>query len=195
MNNTIAAADDLIGMTVLSRSSGNKLGEVYDLYIDPIEGVLKGVTIQAPNGKLGGIDFKDIYNFGQDAVMAENDASVVLINDGWLEDHPHAKKHLLGTNIVTESGKLLGGIGNIFVRLASPPLVVYEIRDSVFDKLLGRNFYILASTGSAMSADAERIVVPDNANAYASKSLTELIARTSGAATNSTVIDRDALER
>lgn len=192
MKESIVAADTLIGMPVLSRSTGNKLGEVHDLYIDPIEGVLKGVTVEAPNGKLGGIDFKDIFNFGKDAVMAEGDESVVPINDEWLDKHPHAKKHLLGVKILTEGGNLLGSVGDIYVRLAAPPVVIYEVRDSVFDKLLGRNFYILASSGNAMSSNAERIVVPDNASALASKSLSELLGRAGAPTRNSTIIDREA---
>lgn len=184
MNGNVVAADTLIGMTVLSRTTGNRLGEVSDLYIDPIEGLLKGLTIRTENGKLGGIDYKDIYNFGQDAVMAEHDDAVVPINDEWIEGHPHAKKHLLGVKIVTESGNLLGNVGDIFVSLAAPPSVIYEVRDSVFDKLLGRSFYILAASGKALSNNAERIVVPDDASARASKSLSELAARAAGGTGN-----------
>ena len=178
MANNVVAADDLIGMPVLSRETGNKLGEVYDLYIDPIEGLLKGVTIEAPNGKIGGIDYKDIFSFGEDAVMANADRSVVPLEKGWVENHSHAKKHLLGTNVITEGGKLLGQIGNIYVRLMSPPIAIYEIRESVLDKLLGRNVFIFASSGTALSSNAERIVVPDNVAAGAAPSLTELMNRT-----------------
>lgn len=178
MVENIVTADDLIGMPVLSRETGNKLGEVFDLYINPIEGVLKGVTIQAPNGKIGGIDYKDIFSFGEDAVMANADASVVPLEKGWVEDHSHAKKHLLGTNVITEGGKLLGQIGAIYVRLTPPPVVIYEVRESVLDKLLGRSLFIFASAGTALSKNAERIVVPDNAAAEAAPSLTELMHRT-----------------
>jgi len=41
-------------MPVMSRTTGNKIGDVYDLYVDPVQGILKGVTVKAPNGKLGG---------------------------------------------------------------------------------------------------------------------------------------------
>ncbi|HSK72903.1 MAG TPA: hypothetical protein VK892_14475, partial [Pyrinomonadaceae bacterium] len=155
----------------------------------PIEGLLKGVTIEAPNGKIGGIDYKDIFSFGEDAVMANADSSVVPLEKGWVENHSHAKKHLLGTNVITEGGKLLGQIGNIYVRLMSPPIAIYEIRESVLDKLLGRNVFIFASAGTALSSNAERIVVPDNVAAEAAPSLTELMNRTNQPAQrNSAVI-------
>jgi uncharacterized protein YrrD len=177
MNKDIVPINDLIGKTVLSRSTGNKLGEVYDLYIDPIEGLLIGVTIKAVDGVMGGLEYKDIYSFGQDAVMAENDEAITPLQDDWLEGHSHAKKHLIGVKIVTESGKLLGNVGDIYVQLTPPPYVIYEVRESVFDKLLGRSFFMYASAGSALSNNAERIVVPNATAANASSSLTELSSR------------------
>lgn len=178
MISNVVTADNLIGMTVLSRSTGNRLGAVQDLYIDPIEGVLKGVTVQMPDGKFGGIDYKNIYSFGQDAVMANDDESIVAIKDDWVENHSHAKKHLVGTKIVTESGNLLGQVAAIHVRLSAPPIVVYEVRETILDKLLGRGFFVLASAGRALSDNAERIVVPEDTAKTAAPTLAELVNRT-----------------
>lgn len=180
----IVSVDSLIGKTVLSRSTGNKLGEVYDLYIDPIEGLLIGVTIKAVDGVMGGLEYKDIYSFGQDAVMADNDEAVTPLQDDWLEGHSHAKKHLIGVKIVTESGKLLGNVGDIYVQLKPPPYVIYEVRESVFDKLLGRSFFMYASAGSALSNNAERIVVPNATAANAASSLKDLSSRLTPAKNN-----------
>lgn len=177
MISNVVTADTLVGMTVLSRTTGNKLGVVQDLYIDPVEGLLKGVTMQTPDGSLAGIDYKNIYSFGHDAVMANDDESIVAIKEDWLENHSHAKKHLFGVKIVTESGNLLGQVANIYVRLTQPPFAVYEVRDSILDKLLGRNFFMFASAGRAFSDDAERIVVPDDITENAASSLRELMNR------------------
>lgn len=177
MTENIVSIDALIGKTVLSRTTGNLLGQVHDLYIDPVEGVLMGLTIAAPNGKMGGLDYKKVYSFGQDAVMATDDDAVVGLNDDWVATHSHAKRHLLGIKIVTESGNLLGHVANIFVRLTPPPIAVYEVRESVLDKLLGRNLFIPASTGNALSSNAERIVVSDNAAANGAQTIAELINR------------------
>lgn len=173
----VVSIDNLIGKTVLSRTTGNKLGEVYDLYIDPVEGLLIGLTVKAPNDIFGGLDYKNVHSFGHDAVMANDDDSIVPLKNEWLENHPHARKHLLGVNIVTDGGNLLGQVANVFVRLSPPPLAAYEVRESVLDKLLGRNFYIFASEGSALSSNAERIVVANEARTHAASSLTELFNR------------------
>jgi len=177
MTENIVSIDALIGKTVLSRTTGNLLGQVNDLYIDPVEGLLMGLTIQAPNGKMGGLDYKKVYSFGQDAVMAADDDAIVGLENEWVATHSHAKRHLLGIKIVTESGNLLGQVANIFVRLTQPPIAFYEVRESVLDKLLGRNLFIPASTGNALSSNAERIVVSNNAAADGASTIAELVNR------------------
>lgn len=184
MLNNVIEIDKIIGMPVLSRATGNKLGEVYDLYIDPVQGILKGVTIKAPNGKLGGIDFGNVYSFGRDAVMANDESHITMLTEEWITQHPHAKKHLIGTNIMTEAGNHLGEIGNIFVRLTSPPAVIYEMRGSMWDSLMGRNLFIYAANAGALSSNAERMIVPNAVVGSAASSLTELINPTAAAPNN-----------
>jgi uncharacterized protein YrrD len=174
MINDIVTADALIGKTVLSKVSGNKLGEVEDIYIDPIQGLMKGLTIKNSKGKMGGLDYNDIYSFGKDAIMAVADEKIVPLEDNWIKQHSHAKKHLLGINIVTETGNLIGKVADIHVRLASPPVVIYEVGETVLDRWLGRDFFIPASAGTAFSSDAERIVISNEAANSAAPSLTAL---------------------
>lgn len=175
MVNDVIEIDKIIGMTVLSRTTGNSLGKVYDLYIDPAQGVLMGITIKAQNGKFGGIDYKNVYSFGKDAVMVNDESHITVLNEEWIEQHPHAKKHLVGTNVLTDGGNNLGEIGNIYVRLTSPPMVIYEMRGSMWDSLVGRNSFIYAASAGAISSNAERIIVPNAVVGNAASSLTELI--------------------
>lgn len=175
MTSDVINIDKIIGMPVLSRATGNKLGEVYDLYIDPGQGILKGVTIKAPNGKLGGIDFGNIYAFGHDAVMANDESHVTALTEEWVAQHPHAKKNLIGTNIVTEAGNHLGEIGDIYVRLAQQPLVIYEMRGSMWDQFMGRNMFIYAAQAGALSSNAERMIVSNDVIGNAAHNLSELL--------------------
>jgi len=175
MLNNVIEVDKIIGMAVLSRASGENLGEVYDLYIDPAQGVLMGITVKAPNGKLGGIDFKNVYSFGADAVMVNDDSHITVLTEDWFERHPHAKKHLIGTSVLTEAGNHLGEIGEIFIRLTSPPAVIYELRGSMWDRMMGRNLFIYAAHAGALSGNAERMIVPNAVVEHAASSLTELL--------------------
>jgi uncharacterized protein YrrD len=167
----------LVGMPVLSRASGNKLGMVRDLSIDPANGVLNGLVV-AITDRVAALPYEAIYSFGYDAIMAESDDSLRASEGSEATSGSHAKEHLIGTKVLTESGRLLGNISNVFVTLKNPPFIVYEIRESVLDKLLGRQLYILSSGGYALSDDAERLVVPEEAAEAASSNITELINRT-----------------
>lgn len=181
MVNDVIEIDKIIGMPVLSRATGNKLGTVHDLYIDPAQGILRGVTIKAPNGKLGGVDYQNVYSFGHDAVMVNDESHITVISDEWVEQHPHAKKHLVGTNVLTDAGNHLGEIGNIYVRLTTPPMVIYELRGSMWDSLMGRNHFIYAANAGALSSNAERMIVSNAVVSDAASNLNELLSRSPAA--------------
>jgi uncharacterized protein YrrD len=166
----------LTGMPVLSLASGNKIGQILDLFIDPINGVLLGVTVLLGDGRFAGIMQDEIYNFGKDAVMVRTDESIVPLENGALARGQQASK-LIGTKIITESGDVLGQIADIFVTLKPPPHILYEARQSLFDKLLGREFFLPASVGYALSDDAARLVVPDVTPDIAASDLSSLLSQ------------------
>jgi uncharacterized protein YrrD len=160
-SDNIHAMGALIGVAVLSRSTGNTLGQIDDLIVDPTQGMLLGLIVRTQDTARHVLEYLDISSFGPDAVMADNDDSVKPLEGNQLAYQPLAKQNLRGAKVVTEGGKLLGLVANLFVHLAPPPLVIYEIRESLIDKLLGRELFIPASFGLALSDNAERIIVPD----------------------------------
>src|SRR5687767_1629781 len=164
------------GMTVLSLETGNKLGTIADLFIDPINGVLLGVTLSLKDGGVAGITQSEIHSFGRDAVMVYTDQSIAPLDSGVLSNGQLASK-LIGTTIITESGDVMGHITNIFVSLKPPPRILYEVRQSILDKLLGREFFVPASLGHALSDDATGLVVPDVTTEIAASDLAELVDR------------------
>ena len=91
-----------------------------------------------------------------------------------LAEAPCAKRDVAGSRVVTEGGTLLGQVANVYVHLAPPPLVAYEVRESLLDKLLGRGLFIPAALGRALSRDSQRIIVPEDASRTAAASLEEL---------------------
>ena len=106
-NGNIHSIDILIGRTILSRSTANKLGQVHDLIIDPAKGELAGLVLQMPDGSFRYVDYREVYSFGPDAVMINSDESATPAQDSPLKSLPLAKNNLIGVNVVTESGKLL----------------------------------------------------------------------------------------
>lgn len=173
----VPSIDKLIGMTVLSRVTGNKLGQVHDCILDPSSGELRGLGVRTPDGGIRVMEHSEIFSFGKDAVMARGDEAVVELDGSPLGNLPRARQDIMGSRVVTEGGELLGDVANIFVHVAEPPLVIYEVRESVLDKLLGRSLFIPASLARALSSDAERIIVPDDARRRSAESLESLVAR------------------
>ena len=163
--------DRLVGRAVLSLASGNKLGAVRDVFVDAINGVITGLSVETADGEAA-LSYQDVHSFGHDAIMARGDR-LQSTDDLNFIDHPNARE-LIGTSIITAGGSLLGSIANVFVTLDPPPAVIYEIRESLLDRLLGRQLYIPASAGHALSDDRRRLVVPDETVDVATPDLRQL---------------------
>ena len=176
----INSIEILIGKTVLSRSTANKVGQLHDLIIDVAKGELAGITVRLPDESLRLVDSRDIHSFGPDAVMIKADESAVTVQDSPLKMLPLAKNNLAGTNVVTESGKLLGQVANIYIRLSETALLIYEVRSSILDKLLGHTLFFPALQGRALSEDFARIVVAEDTSEKSDHNLAALETRLFG---------------
>ncbi|MBA3766377.1 MAG: PRC-barrel domain-containing protein, partial [Acidobacteria bacterium] len=176
----INSIDILIGKSILSRSTANKLGQIHDLIVDPVKGELSGLAVQMPDASLRLVDYREIYSFGPDAVMINSDESAMPALDSPLKALPLAKNNLIGVKVITESGKLLGQIASVYIHLAETSLLVYEVRSSLLDKLLGHSLYFPASQGCALSEGDARLVVTDDTAEKADNTLDALEARLFG---------------
>lgn len=170
----IVPVNTLVGRSVLSLSTGNKLGVVHDLFVDPLNGILVGLTLAAIDGNLARLSYDRIHSFGHDAIMALADDSIEPVTDEDLPGDPVARE-LIGTQIITDSGDVLGRVTDLYVTASPPPAVIYEIRESLLDKLLGRQLFIPASAGYALSDDRERLIVPNETADLASASIEALL--------------------
>lgn len=176
----ISSINNLTGRTVLSRASANKLGQIHDLIIDPVEGSLAGVAVNMVDGRLHYVEAGEIYSIGPDAVMVNNDRSAIPPEGSPVKELPLALNKLVGVEVITEGGKVLGEIANIFMHLAEEPVLVYEVRSSILDKLLGRSLFFPASQGHSFSANEGRLVVTEDTAEKADSTLEALSSRTFG---------------
>lgn len=162
----VVSLNELVGRSVVSLTTGNKLGAVQDIFVDPLSGILAGLILVVPQGDLAQISVDNIHSFGQDAIMALTDDSVIALQEK-AGNKPLAGE-LIGTQVITDSGEGLGQIAGIYVTISPPPAVIYEIRNSLLDKLLGRQTFIPASAGYALSDDRQRLIVPNETSEIAS---------------------------
>ena len=176
----IHSIDILIGRAVLSRATANKLGHIQDILVDVGRGALAGIVVRMADESLRLVDYNEIFSIGPDAVMLKADEAAIPVQDSPLKVLPLAKHNLTGVKVVTEGGKLVGQIANVYIRMSETLLLVYEVRSSILDKLLGHALFFPASQGRAISADFARMVVAEDTAEKAANTLDALEARLFG---------------
>ncbi len=172
----IDGIDVLIGRIVLSVESASELGHVYDLVVHPTKGELAGLLVQRSDQSQALVSQEEIHSVGPDAVMVHSDQSLVSSDQSPIKAFPLAKNNLIGVTVITEGGKLLGEISNVYVHFGELSLFIYEVRSSMLDKLLGHALYFPASSGCAFADDAKRLVV-SNDTEKADRKLDAIVSR------------------
>lgn len=178
-NHNIHSISVLTGRTVLSRATANKLGQVHDLVIDPTKGELAGISLRIDDQSLRLVEYGEVYSIGPDAVMVRNEESALPPESSPIKSLPLALNSLVEVKVITENGQLLGQIANIYIHLVETPSIIYEVRSSILDKLLGNSLYFPAALGRAFSSDNSRLVVSNDA-ASADHNLNSLAAHLFG---------------
>jgi uncharacterized protein YrrD len=151
--------EELIGRPIVSLQSADKLGNVSDLVVDPLAGQLAGFLVRTLDESDAIISRLDVQNIGPDAIIVEQDDSLVSIDDSLIKTVPKAKDNLIGVKVMTTRGELLGNISSLYLCFDKSPVFIYEVRSSLFDTLLGRAFYFAASLGCAFSHDRTALVI------------------------------------
>lgn len=151
--------EQIIGRGIISLETANKLGHVADLLADPLTGKLAGFSVQRLDESVALVGTPDVHDIGPDAIIVERDDSLVPVDESPAKTLPKGKENLIGVKVITEHGHLLGNISNVFLCLDETPAFIYEVRSSLFDKLLGRAIYFAASLGCAFSDDQTALVV------------------------------------
>jgi sporulation protein YlmC with PRC-barrel domain len=160
---------DLKGMTVL-KTDGRKMGEVLDAVIHPVEGKMLGIIIHTPEDR-NHILISSNFFIGPDAIMADAKARFEEIPSNNLTGGVPALGAVVGTNLITEEGKLIGRVNEIHIS-TKKPYVVYRIVESTLQKFLGGGFFIPADVVRAYSDDGVRMIVPsDLEDRYAAPTL------------------------
>jgi len=157
--------EQIIGRPVVSLETANKLGHIADLLADPLSGQLAGFSVHRVDESYALTSILDVHDIGPDAIIVERDQSLAPVDDSSLKTLPKAKGNLIGVKVITEHGQLLGNISKLYLCVDNRPVFLYEVRSSLFDKLLGHAFYFAASLGCAFSDDGTALVVtggPEN---------------------------------
>ncbi len=166
---------DFRGMPLLAADTGAKLGEIRDAIIQATEGRVMGAMVKTIDGDEVRLRIKDII-IGEDAVMtsAETFARAGDYSQE-LTGGFRAVDEMIGSNVVTEGGVLLGRITDVYIRVDKPQ-AVYRIAESKIQKFFGRGFFLAGDAARSFAPDGARMIVPsDTEERYATSSLAEAL--------------------
>src|SRR5512133_1350736 len=155
----ILDVDEIRHMSVIDAGSGDKVGGVADVIVEPTGGRFIGIIVDSTDGDDSVLGL-DAFRIGANAIMAapgasrESRASSELMRRGV----PAASK-LVGVNVITEDGHLLGKISEVHV-IVEQNLTIYRVSGSLLQRVFGGGFYIQGNHPVALSSDGVRLVVP-----------------------------------
>ena len=172
---TLNVAKDLRGMSLLAVDTGAKLGEIRDVIIQPTEGRVMGVVVRTLDNDELRLRISDII-IGQDAVMTSWESFEHAGNRASeMSGGARALEEMIGSNVVTEDGDLLGRISEIYIRVDKPQ-TVYRVTESKIQKIFGGGFFLPGDATRSYAPDGARIIVPaDTEERYAASSLADAL--------------------
>ncbi len=169
---TLNVASHLKGRAVLKSDTGEKLGEVEDVIINPVAGEVLGIALRLPEGASAALAVQD-FIIGPDAVMvAAGKLNPTLDTSNILTGGVKASA-IIGAAVVTEDGKLLGRVNEIHI-FVKRTVVVYQVAESTLQRFFGGGFFLAGHVPLAISHDGARLIVPvETESRYARTSLIE----------------------
>ena len=172
---TLDVAKGLRGMPLIAADTGAKLGELRDAIIQPVEGRVMGVIVKTLDGDDLRLRIDDVI-IGQDAVMTSWESfEYAGERSRGMADGVRAVDELIGSNVVTEDGDLLGRISEVYIR-ADKPLAIYRVAESRLQKFLGKGFFLPGDLARSYSLEGRRMIVPaDTEERYAVSSLADAL--------------------
>jgi uncharacterized protein YrrD len=154
-------ASELKGRAVVSLTQAEKIGTVASVILDPAASRVAGLTVRT--GILGGpkiLRSSDIRSLGIDAVTI-HDSSLLHDDTGEvpeLKDLP-TLDDMIEMKIISESGQLLGTLGNVEIDPDQYQITRYELSGTLWDQLKHSNRTFDAVPG--LRFGKQLLVVPD----------------------------------
>jgi len=124
---------DLINLPIIDLTSGSQLATIKDVVLNADHDVLQGFLCEK---KL--LPLKKVKSLGKDAVIVETDdlESILEIYKDPVSPPVFLPEYIIGTPIMTESGKYLGIIGDILLEESTGKILGYEVSDGLLKDLV-----------------------------------------------------------
>ena len=143
------------GLSVISHKSGDLLGRVEDLVVDPETGKFLALVVLRKLSEVSLVKLDKIKEFNHQAVTVLNNQSLEKISSGEIFNIIQNKIKIKGNKVITESGTRLGRVIDYEIDLVSNKLSTIFVRT----KILGKPLII--SRNQIISIGKEAIIVRD----------------------------------
>lgn len=107
----------ILDLPIISISEGKQIGKVQRLIINPENFSVDFVSVEQEDWQVSvkAIPYKKIVGIGESAVMVEQTNTVIDLNEiPFINELLNKKIHLLGSQVLTRKGNLLGEISDYY---------------------------------------------------------------------------------
>ena len=95
---------------------------------------MAGLSVQQLDESYALVDNHEIHSIGPDAVMVDDNESLISPEQSEIKSLPQAKNELVGVTVITEGGQVMVKIANLFIHPAETaihpgetPVFIYEV--------------------------------------------------------------------
>lgn len=144
----------LRGLAVFHAKTGDKLGEVCDLFISS-DGIVRGLLLKKGGfwKKTFQVDIDDVASFGWDGIMVEDTSVLKPLHKG--NEYTFAGHNgLTGRMMLTKEGERLGLLADVYFSEEVGTIVGYEMTDGFFSDVLEGKRVIKTEDPPAIGKDA-----------------------------------------
>lgn len=154
---------ELHGIAIVSLSDGKKIGTVEDFYFDPTSQHI--IALRVKTGLLGHriLNATAINTVGRDAITTPNEETLQHESNSPQLTGMISGQNLTSYRVMSESGTVVGKIGNLFLTWAEPTapvLSMLELSGGLLEGLTGKHQDFPANQVLRYGADV--IVIPDS---------------------------------
>lgn len=150
---------ELRGMKVVDTDSQKAFGTITDIIIHPTAGVVLSYRVLTAAGNEWVILTPDLHFQDAHAIAKESALMPPEELAGVLAGGAYACRSLAGASVVTDEGRLLGRIADVFIA-HDGRAVSYRVTEPGVQGMLDQGFYMNGSHPYSYSATGARLIVP-----------------------------------
>jgi uncharacterized protein YrrD len=168
MTDLLMRATSLVGLPVVTTSTGEDIAETRDVIYVPDRGRVAGFTLNK-RGRFAGrmknvLAIEQVHAVGRDAVMV-TDAGVLDTPEGEAAAQDAKGRNVIGNNVLTETGKQLGVVIDLIVEVNRGDVIGYELEGAP-ELQRAEGAPLLLPLPATLAVSSDTLMVPADVESY-----------------------------